>query len=293
MKGIVIAGGKGTRVQPMTMSTSKCLLPVYNKPMVYYPVCALMMAGVRDLLVISRSRDRAAYEYLLGDGSAWGMQISFANQQDPRGGIAQAFLIGETFVGNQRCALALGDNVFIGVGLRESLRSAASKIEGATVFALQVKHPERYGIVTFDQSGQPKMLEEKPSNPQSNWAVTGLYFFDNSVVDITKQLKPSVRGELEITDVNQSFLKKGKLRVERLSSSIAWYDAGTIESLFKAASHVRNVERNQHQPVAFPELVALKNGWIDYQQLVHLSERCENSDYGRYLKSYSLGEFLE
>lgn len=292
MKGIVIAGGKGTRVQPMTISTSKCLLPVYNKPMVYYPVCALMMAGVRDLLVISRSRDRAAYEYLLGDGSAWGMQISFAEQRDPRGGIAEAFLIGEAFLGNQRCALALGDNVFIGGGLRESLRSAAAKIEGATVFALQVKHPERYGIITFDQSGQPEMLEEKPSNPQSNWAVTGLYFFDNSVVDIAKQLKPSGRGELEITDVNRSFLNKGKLRVERLSSGIAWYDAGTIESLFKAASHIRNVERNQRQPVGFPELVALENGWIDHQQLVDLSRRCKNSDYGRYLKSYSLGDFL-
>ena len=284
MKGIVIAGGMGSRVYPMTASTSKCLLPIYSKPMVYYPVSVLMMAGIRDILVISRPRDRFAYELLFGDGSDWGMSISYQEQEDPQGGIAEAFLIGKSFVGNRPCALALGDNVFLGSGLKRILRKAAAIVDGAVVFALQVADPQRYGIVSFGESGQPVRIEEKPLRPQSNWAVTGLYFYDNSVIGLAERLQPSERGELEISDINQAFLKLGKLRVERLSRGIAWYDAGTPESLFEASSHVRNIERNQRQAVAVPEEIALGNGWIDRGQLIRLGRQHRNSDYGRYLE---------
>ncbi len=287
VKGIVIAGGMGTRVHPLTLSTSKCLLPVYNKPMVYYPVSALMMAGIRDLLVISRPRDRAAYEFLFRDGTDWGMRITYGEQPDPRGGIAEAFLIGEAFVGDESCALVLGDNVFMGDGLPAHLQNVASPIKGATIFVTRVKQPEHYGIVTFDSSDQPIRIEEKPSNPSSNWAVTGLYFYDNQVLDIARQLQPSARGELEISDINQTFLSWEILCVERLGEDVTWFDAGTIESLYQATSHVRQVERHSGQPVGFPELVALANGWIDHHQVSRLGERYKHSHYGRFLKRFS------
>ncbi|MCY4005587.1 MAG: glucose-1-phosphate thymidylyltransferase RfbA [Rhodobacteraceae bacterium] len=282
-KGIVIAGGLGSRVYPMTVSTSKCLLPVYSKPMVYYPVGVLMLAGIREILLICHPRDRDSYELLFGDGSRWGMSLSYLEQRDPRGGIAEAFLIGADFIGSESCALALGDNVFIGSRLPIIMRRAAETVDGAMVFATQVADPRRYGIVTFDSAGRPNGIEEKPENPRSDWAVTGLYFYDNQVIELASRLKPSDRGELEISDVNQAYLDAGRLRVEKLSRGIAWYDAGTPDSLFEAAIHVRTIERNQRHSVLVPEEIAFDNGWINQRQLIRLSQHCPNSDYARYL----------
>lgn len=238
-------------------------------------------------MIISRPQDRAAYQLLLGDGSRFGMSVCFAEQQDPRG-IAEAFLIASDFVGDSRCALALGDNVFLGNELPAIFRKAAISVSGAIVFAIQVADPKRYGIVNFDERGFPSLIEEKPSNPTSNWAVTGLYFYDNSVLEVASCLHPSSRGELEISDVNQAFLKKGKLQVKKLHGDVAWYDAGTPESLFAAASHVRNLQRHQQHPTAVPELIALQNGWINRQQLTQLGQQHNCSEYGRFLETLGL-----
>ncbi|MGE4062297.1 MAG: glucose-1-phosphate thymidylyltransferase RfbA [Rhodospirillaceae bacterium] len=282
MKGIILAGGSGTRLHPITYSVSKQLLPVYDKPMIYYPLSALMLAGIRDVLIITTPHDAAGFQHLLGDGARWGMNLSFAQQPRPDG-LAQAFIIGKSFVGQSSCALVLGDNIFYGHGLTEKLRSAAARREGATVFGYQVRDPERYGIVAFDAQGRANAIEEKPKVPKSTWAVTGLYFYDNDVVDIAAGLAPSARGELEITDVNRVYLERGGLNVERLGRGFAWFDTGTYDSLVEASSFVQTIEKRQGQRICVPEEIAFANGWIDKAQLLTLAEELKKSGYGQYL----------
>ena len=282
MKGIVLAGGEGTRLYPMTTVISKQLLPVYDKPMIYYPLSVLMLAGIRDILIIATHRDEAGFRQLLGDGSQWGLSLRHAVQPSPDG-IAQAFLIGRDFIGDEPCALALGDNIFHGHGLTEKLRSASARRKGATVFACRVHDPERYGVVTMDEGGRATSIEEKPSHPRSHWAVTGLYFYDNDIVRIAADLAPSGRGELEITDANARYLARGDLRVECLGRGFAWFDAGTQDSLVEASAFIQAIERRQNQRIAIPEEIAFDNGWIDRDELATLGRRLRASRYGEYL----------
>ncbi|CAN1507544.1 RfbA dTDP-glucose pyrophosphorylase [Caulobacteraceae bacterium] len=282
-KGIILAGGSGSRLYPLTIAVSKQLLPVYDKPMIYHPISVLMLAGISDILIITTPRDRAAFETLLGDGSQFGISISYATQDAPRG-LAEAFLIGEDFLQGQACAMILGDNIVYGGGLRSQLRAAAARTVGATVFAYRVSDPERYGIVSFDSDGQPVTIEEKPQAPKSNWAVTGLYFYDNRIVDIARTIKPSPRGELEITDINAVYLQANELNVERLGRGAAWLDMGTKDSLLEAGDFVRTIEKRQGLKIGCLEEIAFHQGWLSRDQLLAQAERLKSSEYGHYLK---------
>ena len=284
MKGIILAGGSGTRLHPMTLVTSKQLMPVYDKPMIYYPLSTLMLAGVREVLIISTPRDTPNFQALLGDGSQWGMEIQYAVQPNPDG-LAQAYIIGADFVGNSPSALILGDNIYYGHGITELFTSAMRRQEGATVFAYHVHDPERYGVVEFDAEMHALSIEEKPSAPKSHWAVTGLYFYDSDVIDIARDLKPSPRGELEITDVNRVYLERGKLSVEIMGRGYAWLDTGTPDSLVEAAEFVRVLEKRQGFKIACPEEIAFSKGFIDAAQLEILAQALGKSAYGQYLRS--------
>jgi glucose-1-phosphate thymidylyltransferase len=283
MRGIILAGGSGTRLYPATQSVSKQLLPVYDKPMIYYPLSVLMLAGIREMLVISTPLDTPRFEQLLGDGSRWGVHFTYAVQAAPEG-IAQAFLIGSDFIAGQRCALVLGDNIFYGHNLSRILRDAASRPQGATVFAYQVTDPERYGVVEMDAHGRALSLEEKPRQPKSRYAVTGLYFYDNQVVDLTRSLKPSRRGELEITDLNRLYLDRGDLHAEVMGRGMAWLDTGTHDSLLEAAMFIQTIEKRQGLKVACPEEIAYRAGYIDAAQVERLAATMANNGYGQYLK---------
>ena len=292
MRGIVLAGGSGTRLYPLTSVTSKQLLPVYDKPMIYYPLSVLMMAGIRDILIISTPSDLPNFERLLGDGSRYGVRLSYAMQPSPDG-LAQAFIIGEEFIDGDACALVLGDNIFYGNGLKKRLRAAVDRAERegrATVFGYHVDDPERFGVVEFDQEGNAVSIEEKPEHPKSSYAVTGLYFYDSRVCEYAKRVEPSPRGELEITTLNQMYLDDGSLSVITLGRGFAWLDTGTMESLYEAGEFVRSVERSQDLPVCVPEEIAYENGWVGVDELLDAAERYGKSIYGKHLKNVAAGE---
>ena len=294
MKGIILAGGSGTRLYPLTMVTSKQLLPIYDKPMIYYPLSTLMLAGINDILIISTPNDLPNFEKLLGDGSQYGIKLSYKVQPSPDG-LAQAFTLGEEFIGNDCCAMVLGDNIFYGAGFGKTLEEAKRNAEEnhrATVFGYHVDDPERFGIVEFDKQGKVLSVEEKPANPKSNWAITGLYFYDNRCVGYAKNQKPSARGELEITDLNRVFLNNGELDVKLLGRGFAWLDTGTMESLIDAADFVKTVQTQQGIRISAPEEIAYRKGWIDKEKLIESAEKYGKSDYGKYLKQIATDDFL-
>ena len=291
MKGIVLAGGSGTRLYPLTKVTSKQLLPVYDKPMIYYPLSVLMTAGIRDILIISTPEDTPRFEELLGDGSQFGLSLFYTVQPSPDG-LAQAFLLGENFIGDDRVAMILGDNIFAGNGLKEQLLRAAGREQGATVFGYYVDDPERFGIVEFDKAGRAVSIEEKPEKPKSNYCVTGLYFYDRRVVEFAKSLKPSARGELEITDLNRLYLEKGELEVNLLGQGFTWLDTGTHESLVEATNFVYTIETHQHRKIACLEEIAYLNGWISGEQLAAAAESMRKNEYGKYLRDVLDGKYL-
>ena len=289
MKGIVLAGGSGTRLYPLTTVTSKQLLPVYDKPMIYYPLSTLMLAGIKDILIISTPTDLPNFERLLGDGSDYGINLSYVVQPSPDG-LAQAFLLGEEFIDGESCAMVLGDNIFYGNGFSKLLKAAAQREHGATVFGYYVNDPERFGIVEFDENGKAVSIEEKPKNPKSNYCVTGLYFYDNRVCELAKKVKPSARGELEITDLNKMYLEEGSLNVETLGRGYAWLDTGTVDALSEAAEFVRVVENRQDIKIAALEEIAYKNGWITKEQLIASAQKYGKSPYGLHLKNVAEGK---
>lgn len=291
MKGIILAGGSGTRLYPLTMVTSKQLLPVYDKPMIYYPLSTLMLAGIRDILIISTPTDLPNFERLLGDGSRYGINLSYAVQPSPDG-LAQAFLIGEEFIAGDSCAMVLGDNIFYGSGLKKHLREAEAREVGATVFGYYVDDPERFGIVEFDENGKAISLEEKPKNPKSNYCVTGLYFYDNRVVEMAKKVKPSARGELEITDLNKLYLEDDTLNVVTLGRGYAWLDTGTMDALAEATEFVKVIESRQGIQISAVEEIAYKNGWISKEKLIESAEKYGKSPYGEHLKKVAEGKIL-
>lgn len=292
MKGIILAGGSGTRLYPLTKVTSKQLLPIYDKPMIYYPLSVLMNAGIREILIISTPVDTPRFEALLGDGHQFGVELSYAIQPSPDG-LAQAFIIGEEFIGGEPVAMVLGDNIFHGQGLKKRLRAAATKEKGATVFGYYVDDPERFGIVEFDDQGKAVSIEEKPEHPKSNYCVTGLYFYDNRVVEYAKSLKPSARGELEITDLNRIYLENGELDVTLLGQGFTWLDTGTHESLVEATNFVKTVETHQHRKIACLEEIAYLNGWITKEQVLETYEELKKNQYGRYLKDVLDGKYID
>ncbi|MXQ72997.1 glucose-1-phosphate thymidylyltransferase RfbA [Clostridiaceae bacterium DONG20-135] len=292
MKGIILAGGSGTRLYPLTKVTSKQLLPIYDKPMIYYPMSVLMNAGIKDILIISTPDDTPRFQDLLGDGSQFGVSLSYKVQPSPDG-LAQAFILGEEFIGNDSCAMILGDNIFHGHGMTKRLRAAAAKEKGATVFGYYVEDPERFGVVEFDEKDQAISLEEKPKNPKSNYAVTGLYFYDNKVVEYAKNLKPSPRGELEITDLNRIYLEKGELSVTLLGDGFTWLDTGTHESLVDATNFVKTIEEHQHRKIACLEEIAYDNGWINRKQLETVYEVYKKNQYGAYLKKIMDRKYID
>ena len=293
MKGIVLAGGAGTRLYPLTMVTSKQLLPVYDKPMIYYPLSTLMLAGIREILIISTPEDTPRFEHLLGDGGDFGLSLSYKVQPSPDG-LAQAFLLGEEFIGGEPCAMVLGDNIFYGNGFGDLLRAAVKNAEGgrATIFGYYVNDPERFGIAEFDESGKVLSVEEKPAHPKSNYAITGLYFYDRRVVELAKQVRPSARGELEITSLNDLYLRDGTLDLQRLGRGYAWLDTGTMDSLVDAADFVRMIEKRQSVKISAPEEIAYKNGWIRREKLLESAERYGKSPYGEHLKRVAEGKIL-